>query len=105
MMSKFVPLDPSGQPLSIDCPAQNTPLTRRLIQHGFFLLAVPSERPRLAPGAREKIMSNWARRFAKKAKVAVSQHDKFLWKKRVFEEAKNSEYLLEKPLYAETTPE
>ena len=59
-MSKFVPLDPS----------------------------VPSEKPRLLPGVREKQISNWSERFSKKAVVACENHKTMLWKKRVFEEAK-----------------
>jgi len=53
---------------------------------------------------RVKNATNWSERFAKKATVAVHQHAEFLWKKRVFEEARESEYLLEKPLFAQALP-
>ena len=49
-------------------------------------------------------MSNWAKRFARKSKAALKKHDDFMWHKRVMEEAKESEYLLEKPLFAADPP-
>ena len=51
----------------------------------FFLI--------ICPGAR--------RICSKKAKQAIHTHDLMLWKKRVYEEAEESKYLLEKPLFAE----
>ena len=61
----------------------------------------PIQKPRLLPGQREKYLSAWSARFAKKAKQAIHTHDLMLWKKRVYEEAEESKYLLEKPLFAE----
>jgi hypothetical protein len=66
---------------------------------------VSSPRARFGPGEREDLRSNWAKRFARKSKTALKKHDTFLYHKRVFEEAKESEYLLEKPLFADPPPQ
>ena len=97
MMSKFVS---SGIDFGKSFAMDRSCSTVRLLTQ-LCCVAGPSQRAQHAPGEREANRSNWAKRFARKSKVALKKHEHLLWHKRVLDEAKDSEYLLEKPLFAD----
>ena len=76
---------------------ENWPMMSKFIPLGN---KIATRKPPLARGERSQHRSAWAERFSRKAAIAVQQHDLFLHKKRIYEQAKESEYLLEKPLFA-----
>ena len=76
---------------------ENWPMMSKFIPLGN---KIATQKPPLARGERSQHRSAWAERFSRKSAIAVQQHDLFLHKKRIYEQAKESEYLLEKPLFA-----